>query len=102
VTRDPDQTDLPHKGYNPLERLFGNIKRKRIEERGNTACYEFPREAIVRDEIVVEMLDAFDDGLDDDAWPAPEHNRRPAATPVPADEDVPSYGKKVDGRRGKK
>ena len=86
ITGDPDQSDLPHGDKNPLARLFGNIRRKRIEAGGLIACYEFPAKAIVRDEVVIEVLNAFDDGYGDEEWPDPEAD----GTEVP---EVPSYGR---------
>lgn len=89
VTGDPGQTDLPFGGYNPLARLCDNIRRKGIEGQGDIACFEFPERAIVRDDVVLQVLDAFDDGMGDDDVPAPRTDT--------ADEDipVPSYGKKT-------
>jgi phosphate starvation-inducible PhoH-like protein len=69
VTGDPAQSDLTHRGRNPLARLVDNIRRKKLHARSVMGYYLMPPSAQVRDEAVTEVLKAFDDGLGDDDWP---------------------------------
>jgi phosphate starvation-inducible protein PhoH len=58
VTGDPEQSDLPPGvGANPLARLRDNLKgRPHLSRLG---CFVFPEAAIVRDDAVKEVLEAF-------------------------------------------
>jgi phosphate starvation-inducible PhoH-like protein len=79
ITGDADQSDLPHHGRNPLSRLHDNIRRKKLDAGPLMGCQTFPAKAIVRDEAVVAVLSAFDDGMGDDDWPVdPKKTRRAA------------------------
>ncbi len=97
ITGDPDQSDLPHGGKNPLARLYDNIKRKGLESNGMLACYDFPAKAIVRDEVVIEVLNAFDDGYGegDHDWPGDAPVRGRGARTLEPIEEAPSYGKNL-------